>query len=81
MTVLGDSLIKKPYIKLPYSDSEIQDLIQCADPVTGPMFYLENHFYIQHATRGRLKFVPFDYQVELVDNYHSNRYSINIAIV
>ena len=78
MTVLGDSLIKKPYIKLPYSDSEIQDLIQCADPVTGPMFYLENHFYIQHATRGRLKFVPFDYQVELVDNYHSNRYSINM---
>jgi hypothetical protein len=78
MTVLGDSLIKKPYIKLPYSDSEIQDLIQCADQVTGPMFYLENHFYIQHATRGRLKFVPFDYQVQLVDNYHSNRYSINM---
>jgi hypothetical protein len=39
---------------------------------------MENYFYIQHATRGKLKFVPFDYQIKLIDNYHNNRFSINM---
>jgi hypothetical protein len=73
-----DNLIKKPYLRMSYTSEEIVHLQKCADPITGPMYFLENFFYIQHAIRGRIQFIPFDYQIELVENYHNNRFSINM---
>jgi hypothetical protein len=73
-----DDLIKKPYTKMAYTAEEIYHLQKCADPVTGPMYFMKNFFYIQHPLRGRIKFVPFDYQDELIENYHNNRFSINM---
>jgi hypothetical protein len=78
MNNLGDELVKKPYSKIPYTQFEIEQLSNCADRATGPMYFLENYFYIQHPIRGRIPFVPFDYQIELVENYHNNRFSINM---
>lgn len=48
------------------------------DPVTGPMYFMENFMWIQHPTRGREKFVPYDYQRDLVETYHMYRKSINM---
>jgi hypothetical protein len=73
-----DELIKKPYLKMAYTLEEIVHLQKCADPITGPMYFMENFFYIQHPLRGRIKFEPFDYQIDLVENYHNNRFSINM---
>lgn len=73
-----DELIKKPFTKMAYTLEEIMHLQKCADPVTGPMYFMENFFYIQHPLRGRIKFIPFDYQIELIENYHNNRFSINM---
>ena len=73
-----DDLIKKPYTKMAYTAEEIYHLRLCADPITGPMYFMKNFFYIQHPLRGRIKFVPFDYQDELIENYHNNRFSINM---
>jgi hypothetical protein len=73
-----EDLVKKPYLKMPYTLEEVLELEQAADPDTGPMYFLEHFFYIQHPIRGRLLFQPFDYQIELVANYHNNRFSINM---
>lgn len=75
---LGDVLIKKPYIKIPYSDNQMQELMNCIDSEYGPRYFMENFFYIQHPTKGRLLFEPFDYQIKLIENYHTNRFSINM---
>lgn len=77
-TNLGDVLVKKPYIKIPYTDIQYRELMKCADSKHGPRYFMESYFYIQHATQGKLKFEPFDYQIELIDNYHNNRFSINM---
>jgi hypothetical protein len=74
----SEDLVKKPYMKIPYTLEEVMELEKCADPDTGPMHFMEEYFYIQHPLRGRIKFVPFDYQIELVANYHNNRFSINM---
>ena len=74
----GDELVKKPYMKMPYTLEEVLALEQAADPDTGPMYFMENFFFIQHPLRGRIKFIPFDYQIELIANYHQNRFSINM---
>lgn len=37
---------------------------------------MSNYFYIQHPTRGKIQYQPFQYQVNLLRTYHENRFSI-----
>ena len=53
-------------------------MVKCADPITGPEYFLSNYFYIQHPTRGKLKYQPYDYQTRLVNTYHGYRFSISL---
>lgn len=75
---LESVLIKKPNIKQSFTEEQIQEVIRCADPVDGPKYFLENYFYIQHPTKGRMLYQPFDYQLRLVDTYHNYRFSISL---
>ena len=75
---LESALIKKPYLAVPFTDYELEEFAKCADPVSGPKYFLSRYFYIQHPVRGKLQYQPFDYQDELIDIYHENRYSINL---
>jgi hypothetical protein len=54
------------------------EVARCADPETGYKYFLENHFYIQHPTKGRMLYKPYKYQEELIANYHNNRYSVSL---
>ena len=66
-------LTKTPYKKEEYSSEQLLELARCAND---PKYFIKEHCYIQHPTKGRMKFALFDYQEELVDIYHNNRYSI-----
>jgi hypothetical protein len=72
------NLIKAPYQTTVYTQQQIQEFAACADPVSGPTYFLENFFYIQHPTRGRMQYKPFDYQRRLIDTYHNFRFSISM---
>jgi hypothetical protein len=37
---------------------------------------MENFVYIQHPIRGKMKFILYDYQKELLRVYHNHRYSV-----
>ncbi len=65
------ALIKKPYRKLAYSKEQLEEFAKCADPVSGPFYFLSNYFYVQHPTKGKLLYAPFDYQIRLIDAYHN----------
>ena len=41
-----------------------------------PQYFITEYVWIQHPTKGRLKFELFDYQRELLNSYHDHRYSI-----
>ena len=77
-TVNEPALVKSPYSRAMYTDEQIREFVLCADPDTGPMYFLDNFFYIQHPTRGRMLYHPFDYQKRLIDTYHQNRFSISM---
>ena len=62
---LESAIIKTPYKKMSYSEHHIQELAKCADPVTGPRYFMSNYFYIQHPTRGSMAYHPWDYQKRL----------------
>jgi len=71
-------LVKKPHTTESYTQEQLIEFAKCADPVTGPEYFMSNYFYIQHPTRGRMLYVPFEYQKGLIHSYHNYRYSISL---
>jgi hypothetical protein len=61
-----------------YTAQQLREFAACADPVTGPMYFMDNFFFIQHPVKGRLLYHPFDYQRRLIDVYHNYRFSISM---
>ena len=73
------TLIKNPYVKTKFAtQKELDYFVKCCDPYTGPMYFMDNFFYIQHPTKGSMLYHPWDYQKRLIENYHNNRYSISL---
>ena len=72
------TLVKTPYKNTLYTDQQLQDFARCADPQTGPEYFMDNFFYIQHPTRGRMQYHPFEYQKRLIHTYHNYRFSISM---
>ena len=72
------SLIKQGYAKVAYTPETLRDFKNCADPESGALYFMVNHMRIQHPTRGGIDFEPFDYQLDLIENYNNNRFSINM---
>jgi hypothetical protein len=75
---LDTVLVKAPHRKQVYTEQELDEFLKCADPVGGPIYFLDNFFYIQHPVRGKMVYHPFEYQRRLIENYHTNRFSISL---
>jgi hypothetical protein len=71
-------LVKAPYKLQNYTEQQLLEFLNCADPSVGPQYFLQNFFYIQHPTRGKLKYQPFEYQNRLIGTYHRYRFSISM---
>jgi len=69
-------IVKKAHQKEAFTEEQIREFAKCADPITGPKYFMSHYFYIQHPTKGRMLYKPFDYQKRLIATYHENRYSI-----
>jgi hypothetical protein len=72
------TLVKTPYKNTIFTDDQLAEFVKCADPVTGPAYFMDNYFYIQHPTQGKMLYHPYDYQKRLIDVYHENRFSISM---
>jgi hypothetical protein len=69
------TLTKRAHQTESWTVVQIHELAKCA---ADPVYFLENYGWIQHPTKGRMKFVLFDYQKDLLKCYHDNKYSINM---
>ena len=78
MAVTESTLVKSPYRKQYWTDEQLEEFMKCADPVTGPNYFMDNFFHIQHPTKGKMLYHPFEYQQRLIDTYHNYRYSISM---
>jgi hypothetical protein len=71
-------LVKAPHRRETYTEQELVEFAMTADPVNGPIYFMDNFFYIQHPTRGKMLYHPFEYQRKLIETYHNYRYSISL---
>jgi len=75
---LDGNLIKKANATQRWTDEDVEHMLKCSDPITGPKYFLDNFFFIQHPTKGKIQYKPFDYQKRLLDSYHGHRFSVNM---
>jgi hypothetical protein len=66
-------LTKTPYQKEKYTNEQLQELAKCT---MDPQYFIVKYCWIQHPTKGRMKFDLFDFQKGLLDAYHNHKYSI-----
>ena len=71
-------LVKAPYRRQNFTDKQLDEFLSCADPSDGPEYFLNNFFYIQHPTKGKMLYQPFEYQKKLIATYHRYRFSISM---
>jgi hypothetical protein len=78
MSTIESVLVKTPHKKQVFTEEQLREFMLCADPVTGPAYFMDHFFYIQHPTRGKMLYHPYEYQKKLIDTYHNYRYSISM---
>jgi Terminase large subunit, T4likevirus-type, N-terminal/Terminase RNaseH-like domain len=71
-------IVKKAHQAENWTEQQIIEIAKCADPVTGPSYFMNTYFYIQHPTKGGIQYHQFDYQQRLIDTYHNYRFSISL---
>jgi hypothetical protein len=73
-----DVIVKKAHQKESFTEDQIKEFAKCADPDTGPEYFMSHYFYIQHPVQGRMLYQPFEYQKRLIHSYHNYRFSISL---
>lgn len=67
-------------VKVPHKN-DLFDAIQLAEfalCLQDPKYFIKNFCYLQHPTKGRMKFNLYPYQEDLIDVYHGYRYNISM---
>ena len=72
------SLVKQPFSQFEYDSTTLREFQKCCDPLDGALYFMENFMWIQHPIKGSMQFKPFPYQLSLIENYNTYRYSINM---
>ena len=70
-----NTFVKSPFKVEKFTDAHVRELALCAQD---PVYFIDAYCWVQHPTKGKVRFKLFDYQRELIRCYHENRYSINM---
>ena len=74
MPIVND-LVKQPNREELLSAEEIREVTLCT---IDPKYVIKNYCYLQHPTKGKMKFELFEYQERLIDVYHGYRNNISM---
>jgi DNA polymerase III delta prime subunit len=72
-TYAGNPLLKGAYQPLEYDKETIEDYIRCSKD---PVYFAKNYMKIIHVDHGLMPFDLYDYQEEMVETMHNNRFVI-----
>ncbi len=75
---LDGVLTKKAHRRDKFSEEQVHNLLRCADPNDGYIYFSKNFFYIQHPVKGKMLFDPYPYQLRLMEAYHNYRFTVNM---
>ena len=72
-TYLGNPNLKAANQKTKFTKKQVEEFIRCQD---NPIYFIENYLQIVTLDHGLQPFKMFNFQKEMVDTFHNNRFSI-----
>ena len=70
---LGNPNLKKANIAQSFTKEEIQEYLKCADD---PVYFIREYIKIVSLDEGVIPFTMYDFQAEMVEKFHDNRFNI-----
>lgn len=71
-----DPQIKRAGEQCEYTMEQVRELRRCQDD---PIYFIKKYCRIQHPVRGAISFQLYDYQEEMIRNFHENRMNIVLS--
>ena len=69
----GSHKLKRAGVKLNYTPWQAQEIAKCENDY---VYFIENYIKIRHVDHGTIAFNMFDFQRDLVDIIHNNRFTV-----
>jgi len=70
---LGNPLLKKANVPIDFTREQIEEYIKCKED---PVYFALNYVKIVSVDEGLIPFRMYEFQKELVDKFHNNRFNI-----
>lgn len=72
MSIVYNDFVKRPNQDIEYTQDEILELVKCSQDI----FYFLKYVKVVHPDRGRVNFVPYEFQKDIIRLIHENRFSV-----
>ena len=70
---LGNPNLKRANTKIEFTQEQILEFMACKQD---PVYFAQKHVKIVTLDEGLMPFKPYDFQQELINNFHDNRFNI-----
>ena len=72
-TYLGNPLLKSAYVPQDFSEEQVGEYIRCQQD---PLYFVHNHVKIVSVDEGLIEFDVRDYQEDMINRFHNERFVI-----
>ena len=70
---LGNPLLKAAHVQVEYTEETLQEYLKCKND---PVHFCNDYVKIVHVDHGLVNFDMYDYQEDMIDKFHNNRFVI-----
>jgi len=70
---LGNPNLKKANTKTEFTKKQVEEIAKC---IENPIYFIENYIKIVTLDRGLVPFEMYNFQKQMVDTFHDNRFTI-----
>tara|TARA_Y100000401_G_scaffold117395_1_gene126011 strand:- start:3852 stop:5489 length:1638 start_codon:yes stop_codon:yes gene_type:complete len=70
---LGNPLLKKANVQVDFTQEQVSEYIKCSQD---PKYFIKNYVKIVHVDKGLVPFHLWDFQEDMIDKFHDNRFVI-----
>lgn len=72
-TYRANPLLKREGIKIQFTQDQVEEYIKCAQD---PVYFIQNYVKVVHVDHGVIPFRMWDFQKNMIETFHNNRFSI-----
>lgn len=69
----GNPNLKKIGADVQWTPSMLEEWVKCRDDI---VYFTRNYIKIIHVDKGMINFLPFDFQEQIIETVHDNRFTI-----